>query len=1156
MTDRLELGGQPEHKPSVILPPDQKVRIEIKEDLESNLLVEAGAGSGKTRSLVERMVALVRARHCKVEEIAAVTFTRKAAAELRQRFQVALECQARRARGEAERLPDSAESPHAEEADALDKAVENLDAAFLGTIHSFCAKMLRERPLEAGLDPGFREMKETEAREMQKTFWADFLERLAAAGDRRLKELDDVGLAPNQLWNLFKTQVENPDVNFGSAPVDPPDPSEIEAVRIEFDKLLDRAAGLMPAREPPRGWDSFARRVRTLLYWKRAQGWDNRIVFFDALARVYQKKCRPTQNRWLDGPAIKALAAEFEEFAGKGGEACRLMESWWAHRYPFAVQFAASAAAEFAQERKEAGALTYQDDLVLAAELLRKNPNVRRDLGKRYKRLLVDEFQDTDPLQAEILFLLASDPQPAAEAASCTEWLRVEPRPGALFVVGDPKQSIYRFRRADIALYELVKERFGAFGRVVGLEANFRSLKCIEDVVAGVFDDKEMFPASAAESQAAFAPLRAQRDPAKHGRGQATCYAVQGPNQGKVASDEAQLIASHVVRRIESGEREAGDFMILTRTRQHLSVYARALEQRNVPVEVSGTGAAADFADKLSAFVLLFKCLADPEHEVHVLGVLVGPFFGIGLADLAGYKNQHKKHESYGRPFIINRPPPDWTSGPVAETLTTLHEWWQLARKEPADATAERLADATAVFPFAAAGDLGQLRAGSLVYLLDAVRARVLEGDASLTGAVHAMETALDWEDAEISLVPGQGKAVRIMNLHQAKGLEAKVVFLATPFGERDRAPSMHVSRGHDGVPRGSMPVVQGGKHRQEVIARPLTWEADEKVETVFAKAEKTRLLYVAATRAQDELWVGRSRGLSKNDASPWGPVQAWLGKPGAADAGAAKWVDEMPRDDPPVRAAFDGEADLASRGDAANTAIKDAGEASYVVEAVTQRAKAEQAETAAASVGVELASVRESAFAVTDLRPLKGGYDWGRVVHQVLMAAGNGESGDRLRQRARHLLVEHGRPQDQRGEPVELDTLMEVTEGVRGSEIWRRAMASPERYTEMPIAACRPPSDSLPARASAPGDGSPAFAEVLEGVVDLVFREGDAWVVADYKTDTGEDPDFRERLPGYRAQVDLYAQCWEQITGEPVRERWLVFLARGRTETWQVRDR
>lgn len=1158
MTDRQELSGQPEHKPSAPEPPDQQVRTQIEQDLESNLLVEAGAGSGKTTALVRRMVALVRERHCRVDEIAAVTFTRKAAAELRQRFQVDLEKEARRLHDKAQKLPGSAGAPHAEAATAVDEAVENLDAAFLGTIHSFCAKMLRERPLEAGLDPGFREMKETEVPEVQQSFWTGFLERLAAAGDPRLKELDDVGLAPNQLRNLFNTLVDHPDVDFGSTPVDPPDADEIECVRADFDALLNWADRLMPAREPAKGWDGFASRVRTLLYWRRAQGWDNRIVFFDALARVYGKRCRPTLNRWEgDRTDVKAMAAAFEDFAAKGNRAGKLVESWWAHRYPIAVRFAVAAAQEFAQERKDAGTLTYQDDLVLAAALLRENPSVRRDLGKRYKRLLVDEFQDTDPLQAEILFLLASDPdpaveqpQPVAERPDPANWRAVVPRPGALFVVGDPKQSIYRFRRADISLYEFVKRRFQAFGCVVRLDANFRSLKCIEDVVAGVFDDEKMFPPNAVDGQAAFAPLLAQRDPAKDGRGHVTCYEARGRNQDQVASDEAQLVASCIARRIASGERAAGDFMILTGVRQHLPVYARALEQWSVPVEVSGAGAAADFADKLSAFVLLFKCLADPEHEVHVLSVLAGPFFGIGLADLASYRNdrdQQPDRRPFRPPFTINRPPPDWTSGPVTDALATLHDWWQRARKEPADVTAERLADATAIFPLAAAGDLGQLRAGSLVYLLDAVRARVLEGDASLTGAVQAMEAALAWEEAEISLVPGRGHAVRVMNLHQAKGLEAKVVFLATPFGEKNHPPSRHVSRDPDGVAQGSMPVVQGFGFRKEVIARPLSWEKDEKSEMKFAKAEKTRLLYVAATRARDELWVGRAIGLPRNSRSPWQPVETWIGKSAAAGAGTTvQWIEEMPRDKPPVRPAFGGDPNLALRGTASKNAVTAAGEASYVVETVTQRAKAQH--------DVDSSSVQEGAFAATELRPLKGGYDWGSVVHDVLMAASNGESGDRLRQRARHLLVEHGRRLDTHGNPVELDTLMEVTAGVRSCEIWCRAMASPERYTEIPIAACRPPSDAPVASvAESAARESAALPEVLEGVVDLVFRDGDGWVVADYKTDTGDDPDFGKRLPTYRAQVNLYAECWEQITGEPVRERWLVFVARGRTETWQA---
>lgn len=1157
-------------------PPDEPSRAEIRTELENNLLVEAGAGSGKTKSLVDRMVALVRGRRCKVGEIAAVTFTRKAAAELRQRFQIELERQARLLRDEADRMPPGSTGfPYAEEAEALEEAIRNLDAAFLGTIHSFCAKMLRERPLEAGLDPAFREMTDAEARDAQTKFWVGFLERLAASGDSRIKELHDLGMEPNQLRQFFDTLVEHPDVKFGTAAVDPPDAGEVEFVRAQFDAFLDRADELMPDQEPEMGWDSFANRVRTLLYLRRAHGWDNRIVLFDALARVYKKSCKPTQKRWLNGPAVKALAADFEAFAQEGSRACRLVESWWAHRYPFAVRFADAAAREFAQERKETGLLIYQDDLVLAAELLRENPRARRELGDRYKRILVDEFQDTDPLQAEILFLLASDPAADDDSvadqgdlgadggsAAPANWQTATPRPGALFVVGDPKQSIYRFRRADISLYEFVKKRFQTFGRVVELQANFRSLSCIEDVVAGVFDSEDMFPADAIEGQAAFAPLRAWRDSAKDGKGRVVSYEARGGNQGQVVADDARIVAAHIARQIESGDRKPGDFMILTRERLHLPEYARVLEEWNIPVEVSGARAAAEFADKLSAFVLLFKCLSDPEHEVHVLGVLAGPFFGIALDELADYRNQREDGGTRRPPFKVNQPSPEWTRGPAAKAIRTLHDWWRRARREPADVTAERLADETGVFPLAAAADLGQMRAGALVYLLDAVRARVLAGDPSLTGAVEAMETALDWDDAEVSLVPGRSDAVRVMNLHRAKGLEAKVVFLAAPFGKKDQPPRMHVSRGEDGVPRGSVLVARRLGWTDEIIARPLSWNEDQKVETAFEKAEKTRLLYVAATRARDELWVSRCTGLGKNSASPWQPVERWI-EEAAKDKGApATWVEEMAREERPAGLVFDGEGDLASRTAASKAAVGDAGEPSYVVEAVTQRTEAKdgapsetppkQAEASETETGVESAAVEETVFATTELRPLEGGYEWGDLVHRMLMAASRGEPDDRLRQRARHLLVDRDRPVDERGDPRELDALMAATLGVRDSEVWRRAVASPEWYAEMPIAAHRPLANPSIADTAE----SPAFGDVLEGVVDLVFRDGDGWVVADYKTDTGEDPDFRKRLPAYRAQVDLYAESWEQITGEPVRERVLVFVAQGRVKAWQAASR
>ena len=563
------IGRQPSE------PRDQPARLEIQEDLERNILVEAGAGSGKTTALVKRMVALVRSRTCSVEQIAAVTFTRKAAAELRQRFQEELEKVARA-------LPQA--NP---ERDAVDDAIRGLTGAFLGTIHAFCARLLRERPLEAGLDPGFREMMESEASRMQSVAWIDFLERMASDGDVRLERLERMGIAPDRLRGIYDKLVENPDVDFGFDEVEPPGRDQAAQVRHQFDELLDDAKRLLPPEEPTAGWDPFARRVRTLLYWRRALDWQDPNVFFEALARIYRKKSRPVQKRWGQTrqakQAAKELGERFTAFGAEGGAAASLLEAWWAYRYPVAIGVAKSAADAFAAERKERGTLTYQDLLVLTAELLREHPDTRRDLGKRYSRVLVDEFQDTDPLQAEILLLLASDPG-SSGAGARESWTHVVPRPGALFVVGDPKQSIYRFRRADIALYDFVKERFKAFGKVLRLETNFRSLPVIADLVKGVFDRPDRFPSKDTDRQAAFAPLRSWRGRDAGERGKVVTYSVRAATNSQMAERDAAAVALLIARRVHAGERRPGDFMVLTRYRP----YPRPVRSRTGRLSAAG----------------------------------------------------------------------------------------------------------------------------------------------------------------------------------------------------------------------------------------------------------------------------------------------------------------------------------------------------------------------------------------------------------------------------------------------------------------------------------------------------------------------------------------------------------------------------------------
>ena len=450
--------------------------------------------------------------------------------------------------------------------------------------------------------------------------------------------------------------------------------------------------------------------------------------------------------------------------------------------------------------------------------------------------------------------------------------------------------------------------------------------------------------------------------------------------------------------------------------------------------------------------------------------------------------------------------------------------------------TAERLVRETGLFPLAAAGKLGGLRAGALAYLLDAVRARAMEGDTSIAGAVDAISTALDWEDAEAPLVPGRGNGVQVMNLHRAKGLEARVVFLAAPFGERDRPPRMRVARDEEGVARGTIPMLAKRGFRTEVVAQPRSWEEDRAAEREFEEAERVRLLYVAATRARDELWIGRGAGLGRRSGSPWEALETWVvGEAARAGEGGVARTVELPREAAPEPDVLDAGTDMAVALETMEAVAERTRAPTYRLETVTGRAKGTgEPEPGPLSFNP---SIHIEDFVRPADRPAAGGFEWGSVVHAVLAAAGEGMRGEPLAQLARDLLVEFERPVDATGSPTELRTLLALVDAVRGSAVWRRAMESDERHTEVPFAV------------NLGAEGGER--DVLEGVIDLVFRENGRWVVADFKTDSGEDPGFEERVGRYRAQVELYAECWEKVTGEAVGERVLVFTAQGRVEGW-----
>ena len=1118
--------------------PDEAARERIRTELETNLLVEAGAGSGKTTALVERMVALVRTGAARAEEVAAVTFTRKAAAELRQRFQTALE----------KELASAREAGADTVVERLDTALRDIDRGFIGTIHAFCARLLRERPVEAGLDPGFRELMGAEEVRHRRRFWRTHLERLSATDDPLVAGLTEVGLAPSQLESLFDELVANPDVEFPAEPVAPPTAGEVDAVRRRLDALLDRGAALMPAEPDEKGWDNLQSRVRLLLFLRRVVDWEDRTVFLDQLGEeVCGRSYDVVQKRWTDRGAAKALSEEWGEL--RDGAAADVLDRWWGHRYPIALEFARRAAEAYEAERRRTGTLNFQDLLMLAARLLRTDPEAREQLGRRYRRVLVDEFQDTDPVQAEVLLLLTSP-------ADDRPWQEVVPRPGALFVVGDPKQSIYRFRRADIAVYNLVRDRFATFGDVLELVANFRSLPPIGELVDGVFGDQRFGP-EATPYQAAFAPLRTRRVPVPDRQGVHQYYLdPDGRSYSDVAEDGAGRLVPWIARQVEAG-RSPGDFLILARQKAELATYARMLEAWRIPVQVTGAG--VDQTDELHELLVLLEALADPTDPVRVVAVLVGLLFGLDHDQLVDWVLDGAGDGSGSRRrFDITRPHTGDES-PVGLALQKLHRWWDAARTVPADVLVGRIVDETGLVPLAAARELGELRAGSLLFALDAIRVAALQGDTSVATATEALRTALEADEAEAPLEPVRRGVARVMTLHQAKGLEAPVVALVHPVGSGGHPVTRHIERHDDGSATGYLVVQEkADTFRSRVIARPPGWEAKEAEERRYEEAEQDRLLYVAATRAGERLVVGRLAG--KEDRSAWGGLYGWID-----DHGSDLRLEPEPAPEPIV---MEADADDVAR---ATARLRDErtgrGRPGYEVVTATSLAKEEAAGAGGAPASgpgggpaTETGADAAPTAPLPDPRdgpdPVFRGLSWGIAVHGALDAAARGVSGEELRSVARSALLEAERPVAD-GEPKELDELVRLVERVLESGVWRRARSADRVLSEVPFAyreerdgADRAVGPEAWPAAEEPEEGvatgpDPSRVRIMEGVIDLAFREEGGWVIVDYKTDVGTDPGFPDRRRAYRRQVELYAAAWESMTGEPVVERVLLYTAR-----------
>ena len=1051
---------------------DQDARDAIATDLDRNVVVQAGAGAGKTHELINRMVACVRTGACTVDQMVAITFTRKAAGELKERF--------------VKGLSEAAATPTGVEAKRLDHASRHVDDCFIGTIHAFCSRLLRERPVEAGLPPDFVEMDERDDVAVLKEVWGLFVDDLYRANDDRLAGLEAVGVDANDLRDFFRTRYECADLELKPTRADEPD--LIGAVEAAV-ALVDNARGMLPAGV--RDVDPFSKLIRQVEHWLTMDRVDTTLrqaeflLDVDAGTRSSSRGNCVKVNSWPDRKEARRLRDErIPEFRTNILEPA--LDAWRRYTYTRLVPVLDSALDFYRDHRRGRGLVTFYDLLERSVSLLRDHADIRRYFQQRYTRLFVDEFQDTDPLQAQMLMLLTADDLQERD------WTKTRPLPGSLFIVGDEKQSIYRFRRADIEVFRAVTEQIDrAGGRVVQLTTNFRTLGRLSAGLNELF--RSLLGVESRDYQASFVRLDPYREEGDDAFG-VRLLGIPDDEYRSPADTEARRVADFVAAAIEgttdfnrSGDASVlalsarpSDFLIVARERRNLGAFARALEERNVPYDISG-GDQLGQSQELAMLIDVLSVIRRPQDPVLYLKYLRGELVGLSDRELYDYRTSGG---SFDYRIDID---PEVLGARVGEARDRLRAAAEHLDRMPPFAAITRIVDEFGLMTFRASLPEGTLRAGSMKRVLSYIRHWTHDGrnwievldelNLLVRDTVATIET--------MTLEVGSGDVVRIMSVHQAKGLEAPVVVLADSKRASSYRSQPHVSRVGGDETLSAVITDEWGR----ILAWPEGWHEDDREEAFFAASEETRIRYVAATRARNLLVICncRTQGF-------WWPVYDGFR--------TAPQLDEYPAyvPDPPQTPT----ADLASLRDERMRRLRVSSMPSYARRTVTGGGEEER------FVPVTFGG---------------RGREYGSAVHELI---------ERFVQQAGRMPDESEvtRTLEKHGASTDQDSVKSVLSGLaalRDSKLWRRIDAADRAYSEVPF-------------------GTAVEGGTVAGTIDLVLQSGDGWEIVDFKTDHAEsDPDVQAIRAHYEPQLREYADHWNRITGYAVAGMSLWLFGAGR---------
>lgn len=1122
---------------------DHAAREEAIANHGRSFLVEAGAGSGKTAIIAGR-IAMMLADGIEPKSIAAVTFTEFAASELLIRVrEFASELAAGRIPLELRiAAPDGLSENQRRH---LDAAIERIDELTCSTIHGFCQRLIKPYPVEARIDPGATVMDSDQADLAFSEIVDGWLrEELVGEAGGLLAELalqntgETLRLMDMILGHLRSHRVIIGDTARDLGPL-------VTAFRKACDdfKAFARDANVHE-EETTAIADLFAELAEKTAFAQTAKTAAELVELLvvrppspsvlctaSGYFRKYRKKSKWTEAAKREGLA-KADGDRLNYRAASHYEEC--CETWTellqaaASRILSELIRLARPVMERFHEYKRSAALLDFDDLIFAArDLLRDHDEVRRALARRFSHVLVDEFQDTDPLQTEIFWRLCGDPPPGAATG---DWTQFQIRPGALFLVGDPKQAIYRFRGADIAAYIRARQAFLTQDpdSVLSIATNFRSCAPIMRYVNRLFEG----PLSAANGQPGFIALDAFQADRDEGpsvaaldievadeEDKANAQQIRDGEAEAVANLCAQLIGKEAILDRKSGKRrvcKAGDIALLAPTGNDLWRYEEALERRRIPVATQA-GKGLFRRQEVQDLIAVTRVLADQRDTLALGALLRGPLVGLTEEELLDIVWQLPRSEEAPERLprldlrVSAEDIPHRYARDIIEKLQALRR--RVNATTPHDLLSQAV-DVLRVRPILLQRhrDQAERALANVDLYLSFSRGYSVRG---LRAFAEAMTAA--WSDATRA-VEGrpdvQEEAVTLYSMHAAKGLEWPIVIPVNTMSNVKTPESAVTDRA-------------SGRFYCPVFGVPPTgYKEARDAEKAELDRERIRIWYVATTRARELLILPRFDVNAK--------PSTWISLIDPPLSG----LPPLSREDLPLEV-----DDAAPHEENRQTREIFAAEAAAIMDRKRKIVWLTPSRDESATAPVLQAKLPEivetdgdgAAAASSDSAMIQGGRERGLILHKLMEEVLSGETAESrasLMARAESLIRASGHriaDDPARGlSPAELANCV-----VRTLSLPEIALLKPRLMPELPV------------YASALKDTQE---EVTAGVADAIAFDSDGapQVVVDWKSDVNLKP---ENLEHYCSQVRAYLDMTHAERGLVVAMTSGTVVPVGRTE-------